>query len=305
MTKKTIELIGVPFDLGGGNIRGACMGPEAIRMAGLRSRIEFLGFKVHDQGNISVPVRENIDARHEKDKFVVPIVELCQNLMTLTKNSLDQGHLPILLGGDHSIAIGTISGVAAHLKARDKKLGLIWVDAHGDINTPATSPTGHIHGMPLATILGFGHELLVNLGDNPVRVAPENVALIGIRNIDNDEKKIVQKSGIHYFTMRDIDEKGIAWVMDRAIAAASQGTEGIHISCDMDALDPIHAPGVSVPEPGGLSYREARMLMERAHETKKIISLEFVEVNPALDIRGQTANLCVDLIQSAVGRMII
>ncbi len=304
-TKKIVELIGVPFDLGGGSIRGACMGPAAIRMAGLRAKIEFLGFKVVDRGDLTVPVRESIDPCHEKEKFVVPIMELCHSLMTAVKMSLEQGHLPVLLGGDHSMAIGSISGAASHLHSQGKKLGLIWVDAHGDINTPETSLTGNIHGMPLATILGFGHQSLVNLGGTKVRVAPENVALIGIRNIDEDEKRMVQKSGINYLTMRDIDEKGMSWVMDRAIAAANRDTSGIHISYDMDSVDPIHAPGVSVAEPGGLSYREARMLMERIHETGNLMSLELVEVNPALDIRGQTANLCVDLIQSALGRIIV
>lgn len=304
-TAKIIELIGVPFDLGGGGIRGACMGPAAIRMAGLRAKTESLGYKVLDQGDIVVPVRENIALEHEKNKFVVPISELCHDLMSHTKMSLDRGHLPVVLGGDHSIAIGTISGVAAHLREQNKKLGLIWVDAHGDINTPHTSPTGHLHGMPLATILGFGHEILVALGGEKIRVSPENVALIGIRNIDDDERSIVKESGINYFTMRDIDEKGISYVLDQAINLVSRNTDGIHISCDMDALDPLFAPGVSVPEPGGLSYREARLIMEKAHETKKIISLEFVEVNPALDVRSQTANLCVDLIQSALGKSII
>lgn len=303
--KKIIELIGVPFDLGGGQIRGACMGPAALRMAGLRKRIELLGFEVVDEGDISVPVRENISLEHENNKFVVPILELCHSLMKVTQRALDNGHLPLLLGGDHSMAIGSVSGVAAHLKNRGKKMGLIWVDAHGDINTPLTSPTGHIHGMPLATILGFGHELLVNLNGEKTGIAPENVALIGIRNIDEEEKSIVKKSGIHYFTMRDIDEKGMGWVMNKAIEAVSNATDGIHISCDLDAIDPLYAPGVSVPEYGGLSYREARMLMERSYETNKIISLEFVEMNPALDIRGQTANMCVDLIQSALGKVIV
>lgn len=281
------------------------MGPAAIRMAGLRARLENLGFHVIDRGDIPVPVRENISVEQEQKKYLMPILELCQSLMQATVRSLDEGHLPLFLGGDHSIAIGSISGVAAHLKNQGKKLGLIWVDAHGDINTPSSSPTGHLHGMPLATILGYGHEVLVNLGTEKSRLSPSNVALIGIRNIDKEEKEMVQQSGINYFTMRDIDEKGMAWVMEKAIDAASKDTDGIHISCDLDAIDPLYAPGVSVPEAGGLSYREARMLMERAHESKKIISLEFVEMNPALDVRGQTANLCVDLIQSALGKVIV
>jgi arginase len=303
--KKIVEIIGVPADLGGGSIRGTCMGPAAIRMAGLRARLATLGYVVSDRGDVAVPVRENIDPRHEKEKFIIPILELCQNLMSLTQASLDQGRLPVLLGGDHSMAIGSISGVAAHMKAQGKKLGLIWVDAHGDINTPETSPTGHVHGMPLATILGYGHELLVNLGGDKVRVLPQNVALIGIRNIDANEKRLLQKSGIHFFTMRDIDEMGMAKVIDKAFAAACHNTDGIHISYDMDSLDPLLAPGVSVPEQGGLSFREARMLMERAYETGKIISLELVEVNPACDIRAQTAMLAVDLIESALGRKIV
>jgi arginase len=225
--------------------------------------------------------------------------------MNATQSSLDQGHTPIVLGGDHSIAIGTVSGVAAHFRSKGQKLGLIWVDAHADVNTPQSSPSGNIHGMPLAVILGSGHDALVKLGGERIRIAPKNIALIGIRMIDMIEKEILRSSGISYFTMRDIDEKGMTWVMEQAIAAASDGTDAIHVSFDLDAIDPVYAPGVSTPVTGGLSFREAHLALEKAYESGRLASIEFAELNPSNDIRSQTATLCVDLIQSALGKSIV
>lgn len=302
--KKTVEIIGVPTDLGA-NLRGACMGPAAIRIAGLKAKIEELGHIAIDRGDLSVPIREALEPALETRQYLMPIRDICRSLMTMTKAALDQGRTPLVIGGDHSIGVGTISGVAAHFRAKGQSMGLIWIDAHADVNTPSSSPSGNIHGMPLATILGQGHEELVTLGSDRVRVAPKNVALIGIRMIDMVERELLRASGITYFTMRDIDEKGMTWVMERAIAVASDGTSGIHVSFDLDGVDPVYAPGVSTPVTGGLSFREAHLALEKTFESGKLTSLEFVELNPFTDIRSQTANLCVDLIQSALGKSIV
>lgn len=302
--KKIVEVIGVPSDFGA-NVRGACMGPSALRAMGLKSKIEGLGYLVKDCGDLLVPIRESLDVGLEQNKYLVPIAEICRELMASVTTSLNKGHLPLVIGGDHSIAVGTISGVATHVKNAQKKMGLIWIDAHADFNVPSSSPTGNIHGMPLATILGLGHEVLVNLCHEKERLAKNNIALIGIRDVDEVEAMRLRSSGIAYFTMRDIDEKGMSWVMKQAIAAASNGTDGVHVSFDIDSVDPQFAPGVSVSVMGGLSVREARLALEMVYQHAKILSLEFVEVNPTLDHRGQTANLCVDLIQSALGKLIV
>lgn len=301
-SNREIEIIGVPCDLGGGTIRGACMGPTALRMKNLKSKLESLGLKVHDRGNVAVPSRENFSCQED---FILGVRELCLKLISMTHQALNAQKLPLILGGDHSIAIGSVSGSALYLQEKNERLGLLWIDAHGDINTPKSSPTGHIHGMPLSILLGHGYEKLVKLGSIYKRVLPKNVALIGIRNIDEQEKEIIKNSGINYFTMADIDRFGIDEICKKAISAVSEKTSGIHLSCDLDALDPLEAPGVSVPEIGGLSFREARYLMEQAFLTNKIISMDFVEMNPTLDIKGQTAHLCVELILSALGKKII
>lgn len=302
--KKIVEIYGVPSDLGG-NIRGASEGPYAMRRVGLKSKIEELGFTILDQGDLKVPSRESLDPSIIRDKFVVPIADMSRCLMNLTKESLDQGRFPLVLGGDHTTAIGAISGAAAHLAQQQKKLGLIWIDAHGDFNTPLSSETGNIHGMPLSVVLGKGHDLLVNLGPQKVRVRPSHVALIGVRMLDEQERFLVKSSGIHCFTMRDIDERGMPAVIDQALQSVLDGTDGLHISFDLDALDPIYAPGVSTPARGGMTLREARLLLEKVAESKKLLSMEMVELNPSMDICSETALLAVDLIQSALGKTII
>lgn len=301
---RTVEIIGVPSDLGA-NIRGACMGPSAIRIAGLGRLIKELGLQVIDRGDLPVPIRETLPIKDHQEKFLHPIQELCESLAQKTQSALERGHMPIILGGDHSIALGTIGGVSAYMKSRQKKMGLVWIDAHADINTHDSSPTGNIHGMPLAALLGMGRPEITAIAGPGPKVEARNVALIGVRTIDELEKENLRKSGIHYFNMRHIDEKGMFHVMQEAIRVASDGTAGIHVSFDIDGIDPAFAPGVSTPVDGGLNFRECHLILEMLHETGKICSLEIVELNPATDEGGQSAHLAAHLILSALGKAIV
>ncbi len=300
--QRTIEIIGVPSDLGA-NIRGANMGPATLRIANLKTKIEQQGYSVVDLGDLHVPIRESLESKILEEKYLSPISELCRNLSAITEGILDRGHIPLIIGGDHSVAIGSISGILRYFHKQDAEVGLIWVDAHADVNTPATSPSGNIHGMPLATLLGRGHDILTAISTKKLR--PENTALIGIRNIDDEEKRILRETGIKYYSMRDIDEKGMFTVMREAIAFASNGTSGIHVSFDIDGIDPRYAPGVSTPVSGGLTLREAHLCLEMLSETQKLVSLEFVEINPITDVGAQTAHVTVDLILSALGKSIV
>ncbi|MFW7380356.1 MAG: arginase [Oligoflexus sp.] len=301
---RTVEILGVPSDLGA-NIRGANMGPAALRIAGLKKKIEIQGYHVTDLGDLHVPIRDALPENIQNDKYLVPLIELCEKLCDQTEEILDRQHLPIIVGGDHSQAIGTISGVSRYFRKKQQKIGLIWIDAHADINTPQSSSSGNIHGMPLAVLLGNGHEGLKKIGYEGAKIAPENTALIGVRTIDDEEKRILKEAGIHYYSMRNIDELGMFRVMKDAIAHVSQGTSGIHISFDIDGIDPRHAPGVSTPVSGGLTFREAHLALEMLYETNMICSLEFVELNPFTDVGAQSANLTVDLILSALGKSIV
>lgn len=300
----TVEIIGVPMDMGA-NIRGSCMGPMAIRIAGLRPELIDQGLEVLDRGDIAVPPREALMGSERDHMFMGPIVETCGNLMSMTKAALDRKNVPIILGGDHSIAIGSISGSAAYLKEQDQKLGLIWIDAHADFNDPSSSITGNIHGMPLATILGRGYPSLVALSKEARRLDPSNIALIGIRLIDEQEQSLLKSSGISYFTMRDIDKRGIQWVMEQSLLIACNGTSAVHLSFDLDSLDPLWAPGVSTPVPGGITAREAMLACELIHEQARVLSMDFVELNPMFDVQQRTAYLCVDLIQRVFGKKIM
>lgn len=300
--QRTIEIIGAPSDLGA-NIRGSNMGPASIRIAQLKSKIEQQGFKVIDLGDLHVPIRESLMDEVKDDFYLGPIRDICRNLAELTEGIMDRGHIPITLGGDHSIAIGSISGILRHFAKRQEELGLIWIDAHADVNTPTSSPSGNIHGMPLAVLLGKGHEELTSI--SPKKLRPQNTALIGIRNIDDEEKRILRESGIKFFTMRDIDEKGMFNVMREAIEHASKGTAGIHASFDIDGIDPRYAPGVSTPVSGGLTLREAHLCLEMIYETKKLVGMDLVELNPLTDINAQSANVVVDLILSGLGKSIV
>ena len=301
---KKVEIIGVPSDLGA-NIQGANMGPAAIRIAGLKKKIQELGYAEIDRGDIPVPVRDQLPIDVAEAKYLQPIKEICERVAHQTKQVLEAGNIPVVIGGDHSIAIGTISGTSCFFRAKQQKMGLIWIDAHADINTPDSSPSGNIHGMPLSVVLGQGHPDLLNIGGPGSKVEPGNVALIAIRTIDALERDQLKRSGITYFTMRDIDEKGLAKVMQESIAVVSKGTAGIHVSFDIDGVDPLYAPGVSTPCTGGLSLRDAHLIMEMAFETGRLTSMEIVEVNPAHDQGSQTAILAVELILSGLGKSIV
>jgi arginase len=302
--KKTIEIIGVPSDLGA-NLRGANIGPAALRICGLKEAIEGLGYPVIDSGDISVPVRETLKPESVNQKFLKEIVEVCSRLKEKVGGSLKASRLPIVIGGDHSLAIGSLSGVSEHFESEKSKFGLIWIDAHADMNTPQTSPSFNIHGMPFSVLLGNGYPELVGLGGKKQKLASENVALVGIRILDPKEKEVLKACGVRYFTMRQIDEKGMFSVMKEAIEIASRGTKGIHVSFDLDVIDPSYAPGVSWPYRGGLSYREAHLAMEMVADTGLLSSLDFVELNPFTDEQNRTAKLTVELIQSALGKSIV
>ena len=300
----SIRIIGVPSDLGA-NIRGANVGPSAVRIAGLHEKISVLGYKIEDAGDILVPIRETLPENAAKEKYLTTITDVCELLRMEVEMSLDRDMLPIVIGGDHSIAMGTISGTSSFYRKKNQSIGLIWVDAHADMNTPASSPTGNLHGMPLSTLLGKGIPQLVELGGFAGKLRPENVALIGIRTLDHEEKRICRESGIRYFTMREIDERGMAAIMKDAVAVATKGTSGIHLSFDVDGIDPLYAPGVSTPVTGGLSYREAHLALEMIADTGMLTSMEFVELNPMRDVAHKTAELLVELVQSALGKSIV
>lgn len=302
--KKTVEIIGVPLDLGA-NQRGSNMGPTAMRIAGLHSKIKGLGYEVHDDGDLFVPVRETLPETCAQEKYRNNIKEICENLAEKTFQSMESERTPITLGGDHTLAIGSISGISRHLKKQGQELGVIWFDAHADMNTPDSSNSGNIHGMPLATFLGRGHEELVNIGYEGPKITPDHVVLIGIRDLDGEEQRICKKSGVRYYTMREIDERGMLQVMKEAISIVGSTTSGIHVSFDLDGVDPLHAPGVSTPVDGGLTYREAHLALELIAESGKLISMDFVELNPMNDKGHMSAKFFVDLVQSTLGKSII
>ncbi len=304
MKASTIAILGVPMDLGAGR-RGVDMGPSAIRVAGIQFRLIELGYKVEDCGNVAVQLPENSREGSKRARFLAEITATCERLRDQVATIAGQKKFPVILGGDHSIGAGTVAGMAVHMRSKNAKLGLIWVDAHADMNTPATSPSGNVHGMPLASILGMGPNSLTKLSGVVPMVNPKNTVLVGIRDVDIHERPQVKRSGMRTFTMRDIDERGMTAVMKDAIAYASEGTAGIHLSFDMDSLDPSEAPGVGTPVRGGLSYREAHLAMEVAGDSGSLVSLEIVEVNPVLDERNRTALLAVELVTSALGKRIL
>lgn len=304
MTGKSVQVLGVPLDLGA-NMRGANMGPASIRIADLHYKVGVLGYEVVDSGDLEVPIRDALPEDAAKSKYVHQIAKVCDELQKRVHQALTAKRTPIVLGGDHSIAIGTIAGASRYYRDRGQSIGLIWIDAHADINTPKSSPSGNVHGMPLSVVLGQGHPELTGLGGFAPKVKPENVALLGIRTLDGAEKEICRKSGIRYFTMREIDERGMATVMKEAIDVATAGTAAVHLSFDIDGIDPMYAPGVSTPVTGGLSYREAHLALEMLADTGKLCSLEMVELNPMTDHAHKTAQLTVELIQSALGKSIV
>ncbi len=299
-----IRIIGVPMDLGASR-RGVDMGPSALRVAGLQARIKQLGLQVEDIGNISVKQPEEMSYGEKRAKYLAEIADACKDLAVIVEKSLDESMMPVVLGGDHSIAAGTLSGVATYFKKKEKKIGLVWLDAHGDINTPESSPSGNVHGMPLAAAMGYGATELVELQGFKPKVEPQNISLVGIRDLDSQEKKLAKKSGVHVFTMRDIDERGMREVMSDALKYAMDDTDGISVSLDMDFVDPSDAPGVGPPVRGGVTYREAHLAMEMLADTEAMVSLEVVEINPVIDEHNRTALLGVELVLSGLGKKIL
>ncbi len=304
MTLHPVHIIGVPLDLGAGR-RGVDMGPSALRIAGLAERIAELGFPVVDRGNLAAPIPETKTPGNQRKKFIKDIARVCQRLHQTALTTLADGGLPVVLGGDHSVSAGSVAAAAAHARARHDSLGLLWIDAHADMNTPATSPSGNVHGMPLAALLGPEPAELSRLGGFSPKVSAAQTVLLGIRNLDDREKEQVQASGVRVFTMKDIDREGVAAVAEKALAIACRGTTGVHVSFDVDVCDPSIAPGVGTPVRGGLNYREAHMVMEMIADTGRLSSLDIVEVNPILDHGNTTATLATELVLSVLGKKIL
>ena len=301
---RPIHIIGVPLDLGGGR-RGVDMGPSALRIAGLDARIGELGFPVIDKGDLEVPIPETQQPGDERKKYIRDIGRVCTTLYETARASLEGGALPVVLGGDHSLAAGSVAATAEVARAQGKPLGLIWVDAHGDMNTPESSSSGNVHGMPLAALLGAEPAELAVIGGVSPKVLPEHTVLIGVRNLDEGEKLRVRQSRVHVFTMKDIDRAGIAAVAEQAIQLAGRGTAGLHVSFDLDVCDPSIAPGVGTPVKGGFDYREAHMVMEIIADSGLLRALDLVEINPTLDMRNATAVLGTELVLSALGKEIL
>ena len=302
---RKIRVIGVPLDMGASR-RGVDMGPSAVRVAGLEARLEALGHRVTDSGNIRVEIAETQAAGDDKARYLKQIAETCTRTGEAVLKTLEEGMTPLVLGGDHSLAAGSISGVSEFYRRQGQKIGLLWIDAHSDINTPETSPSGNVHGMPLAALLGLGPEALGNLYSYSPKVSPENTVLIGVRDIDAAERENIRRAGVsEVYTMRDIDERGMRAVMEEALRAAGRGTAGYHVSLDMDWIDPEDAPGVGTPVRGGATYREAHLAMEILADHGRLLSFEIVEVNPVIDEHNRTADLAVELACSAFGKKIL
>jgi arginase len=299
-----VDIAGVPLDLGAGR-RGVDMGPSAFRIANLGQRLAVLGYPIRDHGNIPVPIPEVIGIQDQHARYAREIGEVCQSLYLLVRDSQLAGHIAISLGGDHSLAAGSIAGSADAMHRRNRPLGVLWIDAHADMNTPESSPSGNVHGMPLACVLGKGPPEIVNVGGFSPKVDPGLCAVVGLRNLDDREKEIVRQSGVRAYTMMEIDRRGMAAVIEEALAILTKDDAALHVSLDMDSVDPSVAPGVGTPVRGGLSYREAHLVMEMVAETQRLTALDVVEVNPILDNQNSTAILGCELILSALGKKIL
>lgn len=303
--RRRVAMISVSIDLGAGR-RGVDMGPSALRIAGITEAVEALGYEVREEGTVTAGGFETTDPGGERrTRFLREIRDVAERAGTLVAEGLGEGCLPLILGGDHSLSIGTASAVARHHRARGESIGVIWVDAHADMNTPETTPSGNIHGMSLAVLLGRGHPSLTALGGGEPSVRPENASILGARELDPGERALVAELGVRVFTMSEIDERGIGACMHEALERANAGTAGFHLSFDLDALDPMEAPGVGTPVQGGLTYREAHLVCEKAAETRRMVSMDLVELNPVLDDRNHTARLAVGLVASALGQTIL
>ena len=301
---KRVRIIGVPMDLGAGR-RGVDMGPSAIRIAGLNQEIARLGFEVTDAGNVHVHPPEAIEDLNPRARYLPQISAASEELAQMVETSLSEGAIPVVLGGDHSIAIGSVAGVAGYFRKQDQRIGIIWLDAHADSNTPDTSPSGNIHGMPLAALLGYGARELTHIAGFAPKVLPENTCIIGARSVDPGERELLKRLGVRVFTMSEMDERGMASVIAEAIEIATRNTAGFHATMDMDFIDPSYAPGVGTPERGGATYREGHLAMEKIAASGKVVSVELTEVNPMYDTANQTAQLAAEMILSALGKRIL
>ena len=299
-----VSIIGVPMDLGADR-RGVDMGPSALRYADLNEHLVELGYDVEDLGDLDVIIPETRHYGDPQAKYLKEIAAACVNLGHMTLDAYERGRTPLVLGGDHSIAVGTVSGMAEAFRRQKKTLGLLWFDAHADMNTPQTSPSGNVHGMPMASILGYGPPELTQIFGFTPKLPPSNVVMIGIRDVDRAERELVKKSGIRVFTMKELDKRGIGSVMDEALSILTRGTDGFAVTLDADFLDPYDSPGVATPVRGGASYREAHLAMEMIADTQKMASFEITEINPILDVQNKTAHFGMELILSAFGKQIL
>ena len=299
-----VSIIGVPMDLGADR-RGVDMGPSALRYADLNEHLRELGCDVEDLGDLDVIIPEERHYGNPQAKYLKEIVDTCTQLANMTLDVYERGRTPLVLGGDHSIAVGTVSGMAEAFRRRNLNLGLLWFDAHADMNTPETSPSGNVHGMPMASILGYGAPELTDIFGFSPKLPRDRVVMIGLRDVDKQERELVKKSGIRVFTMKEIDRRGIGSVMDEALGIVTRGTDGFSVTLDADFLDPQDSPGVATPVRGGASYREAHLAMEMIADTKRMASFEITEINPILDIHNNTAHFGMELILSAFGKQIL
>ncbi len=304
VTEKPIRIISVPMDYGASH-RGTDMGPSALRIAGIAPKLRKLGYQVHREDEIHVPSMETREPSNLKARFHDEILSACSELCESVCAVMEEGGIPLVLGGDHSIAMGSVAGVSSHFRSQNKTLGLIWFDAHGDMNIPGISPSGNIHGMPLSHLLGYGDEKLAGIGGFAPKVQPKIVALLGVRDLDRVERQVIRESGIHTFTMRDIDERGMAEVAKEVLSVVTENTDGFHLSFDVDGCDPEVIPGSGTLVPGGVNFREAHLLLEYCADSQKMVSMEVVELNPALDNKNHSAEMVVELILSAFGASII
>jgi arginase len=300
---RKVAIIGVPLDLGA-NRRGVDMGPSAIRVTGLADRIAALGIDVKDFGDVDVPLPEECDIGEMNKKYADDIRDVCEDVCELVLKTMKQDRVPVVLGGDHSLAMGSIAASAKFFREKKKKVGVIWFDAHGDMNTPESTNSGNVHGMPLAHVLGMGDAGLAGVGGFAPKVDEANCVLLGVRDLDEREKKLIHDSGVKVFTMKEIDQRGVSKVLEEAVEIASKGTAGIHVSFDIDACDPSVAPGVGTPKKGGLNYREAHLCLELIADSGKMVAMDLVEVNPIFDNRNHTAEFGSELILSALGKSI-
>jgi arginase len=299
-----IQIIGVPMDLGASR-RGVDMGPSALRIAGLSARIKQLGHAVEDVGNVPVKQPEELHFGDKHAKYLKEIAETCRGLAAIVEQAVGEGRLPLVLGGDHSLAVGSVGGVAAHFHKQGRRIGLLWLDAHGDMNTPDSTPSGNVHGMPLAALVGAGAAELTGIAGFQPIVQPHQVALVGVRHLDPKEQRLMKQIGVHAFTMRDIDERGMRDVMTEALRFVTDDTAGVAVSLDMDFVDPAEAPGVGTPVRGGVTYREAHLAMEMIADSHAMLSLEIVEINPVIDANNKTGILGLELVLSGLGKKIL